>query len=111
MRNFYPVKDSLLIDSDVGVGRVGIGYCTMKNNSEIYAKKNKDDKSEKYLSLSNTKCLKGVFAFAILVHHIYQYSLRFLPETPAWGGGIAKPWIFVSRHVLFLHGIRADAVK
>lgn len=102
MRNFYSVKDRPLNDSDVGVGRVEIGYCTMKKQFGIYAKENKDDKSEKYLSLNNTKCLKGVFAVAILVHHIYQYSLRFLPETPAWGG-VLQCLGYLSVGMFFFH--------
>lgn len=27
-----------------------------------------------YLSLESTKCLKGIFAMLILIHHLYQYS-------------------------------------
>ena len=31
-----------------------------------------------YLSLSNTNCIKGIFALFVLVHHLYQYSKLFL---------------------------------
>ena len=31
-------------------------------------------KKDTYLSIESTKCLKGIFAILVLIHHLYQYS-------------------------------------
>lgn len=45
----------------------------LKKITELKTKKFEINK-EDYLSYKNTKCLKGIFAVLILLHHLYQYS-------------------------------------